>query len=180
LSKLSHAAHLQNVFNLVTFRLRLAVREMAEALDYPLFLIAHVTKQLPSVSACRVREHRDEIAAVLGESPLLEALLCLVKRLPSCPRHLSLHSGGMILSRQPLRYLSLIQHSANSVRQIQFAKDDVEKLGLIKFDVLGLRMLSVIAESAQLHQADTADVVDVDNLPLDDPATYELIRQGEP
>jgi DNA polymerase III alpha subunit len=62
----------------------------------------------------------------------------------------------MILSRQPLRHLSPIQTSANGVRQIQFAKDDVESLGLIKFDVLGLRMLSVISEAQQMIRQEQA------------------------
>jgi error-prone DNA polymerase len=191
-------AHTAMTANLVTFRLRLAVREMAKALGYPLVLIDRVTKLLPHASARRVRDHRRELAAILGDSLVLEVLLCLVERLAGCPRHLSLHSGGMILSRQPLRYLSPLQTSANGVRQIQFTKDDVEAAGQIKFDVLGLRMLSVVTEAVQLQQTiqlqqtvalpkeDTGSAfdnafdsaLDVDNLPPDDAATYELIRQG--
>ena len=60
-----------------------------------------------------------------------------------------------------------------------FAKDDVEALGLIKFDVLGLRMLSVVTETMELLQSDTGSAPDVDNLPLDDAATFELIRAGK-
>lgn len=171
--------HTAMTANVITFRLRLAVREMAKVLGYPLPLIDKVSKVLPHASCRQVREHRTELAALLGESPMLESLLCLVEQLPGCPRHLSLHSGGMILSRLPLRYLSPIQSSANGVRQMQFNKDDVESLGLIKFDVLGLRTLSVVTETVDLLQADTGAAPDVDALPLDDPKTYELIRAGK-
>ena len=126
-----------------------------------------------------MRDYQEDISDVLGDSPLLETLLCLVEQIAGAPRHLSLHSGGMILSRQPLRYLSPIQQSANGVRQMQFNKDDVEALGLIKFDVLGLRMLSVVTETIELLQSDTGSAPDVDNLPLDDAATFELIRAGK-
>lgn len=180
--------HTAMTANVITFRLRLAVREMAKILGYPLGLIDRLSKILPHAGARRVREHRKELGLVLGESPLLEVLLCLVERMhdgtAACPRHLSLHSGGMILSRQPLRHVSPIQTSANGVRQIQFNKDDVEALGLIKFDVLGLRTLSVVTEAVELLHSDgaanqDAANLDVDNLPLDDPKTFELIRAGK-
>jgi error-prone DNA polymerase len=150
-----------------------------------------------------VREHRKELALGLGggqESPAIDVLCMLVERLHGCPRHLGLHSGGMILSRRPLRHLSPIQTSANGVRQVQFAKDDVESLGLIKFDVLGLRMLSVVSEAASLietaslNEANQKQKQDrspskgstvefdrtfVDHLPPDDPPTYDMICSGQ-
>lgn len=109
-------AHTAMTANVVTFRLRLAVREMAKVLGYPLPLIDRATKLLPSSSVRHIREHRRELAVVLGDSPALDVLCDLVEKLHGCPRHLSLHSGGMILSRQPLRHLSPIQTSANGVR----------------------------------------------------------------
>jgi error-prone DNA polymerase len=190
--------------NVVTFRLRMAVREMAKVLGFPLSLIDRAGKLLPHASAYHVREYRKELALTLGggqESPAIDVLCTLVERLHGCPRHLGLHSGGMILSRRPLRHLSPIQISANGVRQVQFAKDDVESLGLIKFDVLGLRMLSVVSEAASLIEdcqrrngeknstAVEESTVEfdrtpfnrtfVDRLPADDPPTYDLIRSGQ-
>ncbi|MEO6906513.1 MAG: hypothetical protein ABI210_01355 [Abditibacteriaceae bacterium] len=149
-------AHTAMTANVVTFRLRMAVREMGKVLGFPLPLLDHATKLLPHSGTKYVREFKAELAEALGDSPALEMLCSLVESLDECPRHLSLHSGGMILSRQPLRYLSPIQTSANGVRQIQFSKDDVERLGLIKFDVLGLRMLAVVSEAQSLIDSDDA------------------------
>lgn len=190
-------SHTAMTANVVTFRLRMAVREMAKVLGFPLSLIDRAGKLLPHASARHVREYRKELALALcggREAPALDVLCALVERLHGCPRYLSLHSGGMILSRRPLRHLSPIQTSANGVRQVQFAKDDVESLGLIKFDVLGLRMLSVISEAQSLllppsqstlqegrvgREEAARPVTDVDALPPDDPRTYDLIRRGQ-
>ena len=109
---------------------------------------------------------------------LFDTLFSLVERLAGCPRHLGLHSGGMVLSRRPLTCYSPLQTSANGVRQLQFDKDGVEALGLIKFDVLGLRMLSVLSEAVRLVLEDTGEVLDLESLPLDDGPTFELIRSG--
>ena len=182
--------HTAMTANVVTFRLRMAVREIAKVLGFPQTLIDRTGKLLPHASAYRVHEHRKELALGLcggQESPALDVLCTLVERLHGCPRHLGLHSGGMILSRKPLRHLSPIQTSANGVRQVQFAKDDVESLGLIKFDVLGLRMLSVVSEAVSLLDLPKSTPEStpengrtfVDDLPANDPKTYELIRSGQ-
>ncbi len=95
-------AHTAMTANVVTFRLRLAMREMAKVLGYPLPLIDRATKLLPHANVRHIREHRRELALVLGDSPALDVLCDLVEKLHGCPLHLSLHSSGMILSRQPL------------------------------------------------------------------------------
>ena len=176
-------AHTAMTANVNTFRLRSAVRDMGKVLGYPLPLLDGATKHLPHVGARHALEFRAELGEQLGDGVALDVLLGLCAALhdgdEACPRHLSLHSGGMVLSRQPLRHLSPIQTSANGVRQLQFNKDDVEKLGLIKFDVLGLRMLSVVTEAVNLLNGVGEAAPDVDALPDDDPQTYDLIQRGQ-
>ncbi len=109
---------------------------------------------------------------------LFDVLFALLERLLGCPRHLGLHSGGMVLSRRPLTCFSPLQTSACGVRQLQFDKDDVEALGLVKFDVLGLRMLSVLSEAVDLVREDSGRELDLEALPLDDEPTFDLIRSG--
>ncbi len=176
-------AHTAMTANVNTFRLRSAIRDMGKVLGYPLPLLDGATKHLPHVGARYALEFRAELGEHLGDGVALDVLLGLCAALhdgeEACPRHLSLHSGGMVLSRQPLRHLSPIQTSANGVRQLQFNKDDVEKLGLIKFDVLGLRMLSVVTEAVGLLHSAGVEAPDVDALPDDDPRTYDLIQRGQ-
>jgi error-prone DNA polymerase len=114
-----------------------------------------------------------------GGSPLVIALCALVEGLIGCPRHLGLHNGGVVLTRKPLANYSPIQTSAGGYRQLQFDKDDVEALGLIKFDVLGLRMLGALSEAEQLIQEHLQPDFDLETIVDGDSETYDLICSGE-
>ncbi|HEX9039050.1 MAG TPA: DNA polymerase III subunit alpha [Ktedonobacterales bacterium] len=113
---------------------------------------------------------------------LLERLplaVSLAGRLLGLPRHLSLHNGGMVLTREELGRTLPVRISANGVRALEVDKDDVERLGLIKFDLLGLRTLGAIEEALALIEETMGVRVPIDHLPPDDAATFELIRAGQ-
>lgn len=164
---------------LITYRLRSALRDSAKALGYPLPLVDRMCKAVPHAGAGQVRVYRDNLTEVAGESPLLETLLDMVERLEGCPRHLGLHSGGMVLSRIPLYKLTPVQVSANGVKVVQFDKDDVEAFGLVKFDVLGLRMLATIGEALEVIERSEGRAAPLDEAPLDEPKVFNLIRAGK-
>src|SRR5690606_14526090 len=86
---------------------------------------------------------------------------------------------GMVLSRRPLYHVSPVQTSANGVKRVQFDKDDVEALGLVKLDVLGLRMLACVSETVELVRRHADPAFDLDAIPLDDPRTFNMIRAGK-
>ena len=111
----------------------------------------------------------------------MERLLEIAPRLVGLPRHLSLHNGGMVLTREPLSSTLPVRISANGVRALEIDKDDVERLGLIKFDLLGLRTLGAVEECLTLIEETTGTRPDVDHLVLDPPdeTTMRLIRAGE-
>lgn len=165
--------------NVVTYKLRLALRDVAKALGWPLAKVDELSQSVPSGLACQVVEHRQPITRVLGASPLLELLFERVADLHGCPRHLGLHVGGMILSRKPLSHFTPVQVSANGVRMVQFDKEDVEAMGLVKLDVLGLRMLACLSEGATLVLRHEGIQIDFHALPLDDEGVFELIRSGK-
>ena len=163
---------------LITYKLRLALRDVAKALGWPMTKVDELSQSVPSGFANEIGEHRRPITKVLGESPLVELLFERVADLHQCPRHLGLHSGGMILSRKPLSHFSPVQVSANGVKMVQFDKDDVEAMGLVKLDVLGLRMMACLSEGAELVRRHEGIEIDFDTLPLDDEGVFELIRTG--
>ncbi len=92
--------------------------------------------------------------------------------------HLGTHLGGFILSRDPLTDRVPLQWAAKGVVVAQFDKDDVETLGLVKMDILALKMHSAIAEAVRRIEARTGEHVEAWELPRDDPAVYELIRSA--
>jgi len=163
---------------LVTYGVRSALRDVAKALGWPMDTINRLSKAVPHGRAGRVRQHRVAIESVLGPGPLVDRLLEAVEDLEGCPRHLGQHSGGMILSRRPLRHFTPIQLSANGVKVTQFDKDDAEALGLVKLDVLGLRMLATLSESTELLARHEGRAPALASLPLDDARTFNLIRAG--
>jgi error-prone DNA polymerase len=171
--------HTAMTANVNTYRAKMAMREMMKVLGWDLDTIGRVSRVIGHHDGMStIEERRPEVEAITGPSPLLDVLFKLVVGLRNCPRHLGLHNGGMILSRTPLALHTPVQTSANGVRQVQFDKDDVEALGLIKFDVLGLRSLAVVSEALLLHELDGGRALPIDDMPLDDEATFELIRSG--
>ena len=177
--------HTAMAATLVRYGLRLAIRDAAKALGWPARELSRLSKAVPRRRSTReIHAFRSDLEAAAGASPMMDTLLSCVVSLHGVPRHLGLHSGGMILSRNPLWQFSPVQHSANGVRMVQFDKDDVEALGLVKFDVLGLRMLATVDMASRLvaeHERGEAlpNSDWIDALALDDAETYAAIRKGD-
>ena len=170
--------HTAMTATITTFRLRLALREVAKALGFPMHIVNRLSKAVPHREPQQVRESLAEIRSVFT-SPHLDQLLDLVESLQDCPRHLGLHNGGMLLSESPLHHFTPVQVSANGVKVVHFDKNDVEALGLIKLDVLGLRMFGTLSESEELIHKHFHVDVDLDNLPLNDPEVFAYIRTSK-
>lgn len=163
---------------IITYRARMAVRDAAKVLGWPMDTVNAMSKSIPGYTNKPIAEYRDQLERVTGPAPIVDTMLRIADMLESCPRHLGLHSGGMILSHRPLWQCTPVQTSANGVHVVQFDKDDIEAMGLVKFDVLGLRMLACIAETVELVQRCEGIELDIDELPLDDDNVYTMIREG--
>jgi error-prone DNA polymerase len=164
-----------------TFRARGAIREVGKALGLPADEIDTVAKAFPHVSAHDIPaaiERLPELAGTNLRAGQLEQLFELCMKIDGFPRHLALHPSGVILSSKDLADRVPMQESFGGFTMLQADKDDVEDLGLVKLDVLGVRMLSAIAhardEIVRVHD----ESIDLDALPRDDRATFELIRSS--
>jgi error-prone DNA polymerase len=169
------------VCNVVTYRQRSAIREVGKALGFKEETIDHLAK---SASAWHP-ESPETIAQAAGYPTAnvtqpWEQLFDLATQILEFPRHLSIHVGGMLVTGEPLIDIVPVERATMPGRMVvQFNKDDVEELGLIKMDMLGLRMLSVVAEALDLIEADTGQRPDLDALDLKDPQVYELCQQAD-
>lgn len=168
---------------IITYRIRSAVRDTAKALGWPIDQVNRLSKTV-SPYGSDLADYRVRMQQVVGASPLFDVLLAMASDLAGCPRNLGLHSGGMVLSRVPLRHFTPVQVSANGVKMVTYDKDDIEALGLIKFDVLGLRMLAALSEAVELIQRHAPDnspdkSIEIDELPLDDIPTFNMIRASK-
>ena len=184
-----------------TLQARSAVRGVGAALGLPPEEIDHVARQLPHLRARdvgRALERLPELAGSRLDAGRLGTLLELVARVDGMPRHLAMHPCGILLGDAALLDLTPVQRSAHGYPVSQFDKDDVAALGLLKLDVLGVRMLSAMRHCLDLvngiaredavpreptRGADEADVPGwtggsfaLGMVAHDDPATYALIR----
>jgi error-prone DNA polymerase len=170
-----------------TFRARAALREVGKALGLPPSEIDTVAKSFPHVSAGSIPDalvSLPEVAEMSFASSRLETLFSLASRLDGYPRHLALHPSGVILSDDALPDLMPMQRSfpheeaKEGFLMSQFDKDDVEALGIAKLDVLGVRMLSTLTHALDEVERIHCTRPDLDAVPRDDPATFELIRDS--
>ena len=162
-----------------TFRARMAIREVGKALGLPAEEIDLVAKAFPRIAARdipRAIERLPELAGTNLRAGQLEQLFELCLAVDGFPRHLALHPSGVILSSSDLVDRVPMQESFGGFTMLQADKDDVEDLGLVKLDVLGVRMLSSIAHARDEIRRVRGTEVDLDALPRDDDATYRLIR----
>lgn len=172
------------VANVITFRPRLAIRQVGAAMGFPETLIDALAKQADGWYMPEVTRALQAVGVDPGEpgtpgvSLPWRQFIDVLREIEGTPRHLGIHVGGMLVTGAPLVDVAPVERATMPGRVVvQFNKDDVEDLGLIKMDLLGLRTLSAVAECLDLIEQTTGSRPDLDALPLDDPAVYESIRQ---
>ncbi len=166
-----------------TFRARGAIRELGKALGLPPGEIERVARGSEGWGANGVGK---DIAVALGEGREHDGrwrwLAELSSQAAGLPRHLSQHSGGMIVSTRPLVDCCPVVPAAMEGRQmVQWDKDSCSDAGFLKIDLLGLGMLSAVERCVELisQRRDPSDPFDLTRIPMDDEPTYEAIQQAE-
>lgn len=165
---------------LITYRPRSAVRDVGKALGLALDRVDALSKAvghgLTSENfAVRFREAGLDPASRLGRQ-----LIHLVDQILGFPRHLSQHVGGMVLSNAPLCELVPIENASMPGRTVvQWDKDDLDALGILKVDCLALGMLSAIRRALHLLEQHTGESLTLATIPAEDPATYAMIQQAD-
>jgi error-prone DNA polymerase len=162
------------------YGLRGAVRDMGKVLGFPLPVVERLCRAVSRhASPRRIARHRASLEAVLGgSSPLLEVLIALVRGLDGVPRDLSLHSGGMLVSPEPMDRFSARFRSTGGTWQAMLNKDSAESAGLIKIDLLGLRILDTVQGTLEALES-LGIAVNLDEINFDDPLVYDAICDGE-
>ncbi|MFF9124633.1 DNA polymerase III subunit alpha [Streptomyces sp. NPDC014889] len=166
-----------------TYRVRHAVRDVGAALSMDPADIDRIAKSFPHIRARDARAALDELPelrALAGERDRYGRLWELVEALDALPRGVAMHPCGVLLSDASLPSRTpVVPTSGEGFPMSQFDKDDVEDLGLLKLDVLGVRMQSAMAHAVAEVARTTGERIALDSLPDGDPATYRLIRSAE-
>ena len=162
-----------------TYRARHAIRDAGAALGLPGMEIDMLAKSMPHVRARNIAatlESLPELRKLNTSTPLMQATIEMAQRLDGLPRHLAMHPCAIVLSDGGFLDRAPLMSSAGGYPMVAFDKDDVEAVGLLKLDVLGVRMQSTIAYSMKEIERVHKETIDIDAVPLDDTATYELIQ----
>jgi error-prone DNA polymerase len=176
------AEHTAMVANVVTFQARSAVADVGKALGFPADLLADVRKHLHTRSAHDIAPDLSEVESFAGRLTYLpwQLLLDLCRQIDGCPRHLSIHVGGMIVTRTPLAELVPLEPATMPGRVVvQWDKDDVEDAGLIKIDLLSLRTLGLVAECLDLVRAAGGPDITWPDVPADDPEVWRMLTAAD-
>jgi DNA polymerase III subunit alpha len=175
----------ENVSQIITFgtmKARAVIRDVGRSLNVPLGEVDRIAKLVPEgpkVSLEKAILDEPELKRLEESDGPAKKLLTISRVLEGLSRHASTHASGVVISDRPLvEYLPLFKGSKDEI-MTQYTMDRIEQLGLIKFDFLGLKTLTVIKHTLDLIEAATATNIDIDKIPLDDPATYQLCGDGK-
>jgi error-prone DNA polymerase len=164
----------------ITYQPRSALRDVGKALGLSGLQVDRLARSMQWWDGREVDMSRVVEAGLDPASPVIRRLLWLVRRLIGFPRHLSQHVGGFVISRGPLAELVPVENATMKDRTvIQWEKDDLEDLGLLKVDVLGLGMLTAIRRSFDLIRQFDGREYSLATVPAEDPAVYDMICDGD-
>ena len=180
--KYGHAA-VSQIATFGTMAAKAVLRDVGRVLDLPYLFVDKFVKLVPNelgISLAEAREKEPQIDERARNEEELAELLPLAEKLEGITRNVGMHAGGVLIAPGRLTdFCPLYQAEGSDAAVSQFDKDDVEAIGLVKFDFLGLRTLTILAEAVRFVQRHPGrENFRLEDLPLDDPAVYKLFADG--
>jgi error-prone DNA polymerase len=164
----------------IRYRARSAVRDVAKALGLAPDQVDQLSRTVSGWSEDPPAPERLRERGFDPDSPVIRRLTALVSQLAGMPRHLSQHVGGFVISEAPLHTLVPVENAAMPERTIiQWDKDDLDTLGLLKVDCLALGMLTCVRKALDLLRAHRGCELSPATIPAEDPDTYAMIQRGD-
>lgn len=175
----------ENVCQIITFgtmAARQAVRDVGRALDVPLSDVDKIAKMIPPMgeeaSIAVASKKIPQLKTLRDQDERIKRLLSIAERLEGQIRHPSIHAAGIVITPKPLVEFVPLYQSAKEEITTQFPMQDVEAIGLLKMDILGLRNLTVIQDTIDLVAQETGNKIDLSNISLQDEATFKVFQTG--
>jgi len=164
----------------ITYQPRSALRDVGKALGFDALQVERLARTMQWWDGMNVAEERIRGAGFDPGNPMIARLLGRMREILGFPRHLSQHVGGFVISRGPLEELVPIENAAMPERTvIEWDKDDLDDLGLLKVDVLGLGMLTAIRRAFDFIAGFRGRRHTLASIPAEDPAVYDMIGHAD-
>jgi DNA polymerase-3 subunit alpha len=175
--------HVAQIITFGTMLARAAIRDVGRVLGMSYGDVDRIAKAVPNQLGIKLEEALQlspQLKEMHDGDPQIGKLIGLAKQLEGVARNASTHAAGVVISREPLTELMPLQKATNSdALMTQYEMHGIEALGLLKFDFLGLSNLTILRKAVDLIRDNRDIAVDLDNIPLDDPKTFELLASGE-
>ncbi len=175
-----------NVAQIITFgrmKAKAAIRDVGRALDYPYDFCDKLAKLIPGgpgVTLKKALQEIPEFKQAYNTDPSARKVIDFAKKLEGIARHASVHAAGIVITPDAMtKYVPVQYDTDSSMMLTQFEMTELEEIGLVKMDFLGLSNLSTIRRAVKILEFTKNEKVDVKNLPLDNKKTYELLSKGE-
>jgi DNA polymerase-3 subunit alpha len=164
-----------------TMAARGVIRDVGRVQNVPLQIVDRVAKMVPAeigITLSKALEQNPDLKKAYDSDVVIRNLFSMAQQLEGKVRHASTHAAGVVISKNPLTDLVPLAKNEEQV-VTQYSMLDLEKLGLLKMDFLGLRNLTMLADARELIKLTHNVEIDLDHLPLDDAKTYETLCSGD-
>lgn len=166
-----------------TLKARAVFKDVAKVMELPFARSLEVSKMIPEdlkITLDKAIEESPDFRQAYEEDPLIHQIVDTGKVLEGLARHVSTHAAGVVISSEPIdRFVPLvISEKDQAALATQFTMTEIEHLGLLKFDFLGLRNLTAIQDCLRMIKKDTGEALDLQKIPYDDPEVFKTISSG--
>ena len=175
----------ENVAQIITFgtmKAKAVVRDVGRVLEMPFGEVDKVAKLIPPALDMTLDKALEESAALKDleqNDPKVKELLGVARRLEGMTRHASVHAAGVVIAPRAITEYAPLYKGARDEITTQWSMKEIERIGLLKMDFLGLSTLTLIFDAIQEIKRTTGAVLDIDTIPLDDPKTYQIFQDGQ-
>ena len=178
--------HVAQIGTFGTMMARAAVRDVSRALGHSYGVGDRIAKLIPMgsqgfpMTIDNAMKLEPELKAIYNEDDDAKEVIDLARRIEGCVRHTGVHAAGVVIAPTPLSDWTPIQVDPKTGKLItQYDMHAVEDAGLLKFDFLGIKNLSILADAVDTVRATRGIIIDIENIPLDDPDTFAMLARGE-
>lgn len=174
------ASHAAMVCTVICFRTRMALRECAKVLGIPLPVVEKITKYMGREGLKRLEEIPEQLKEWNIDEKTYLLLLRMARALKGYPRHLGIHTGGFLIAKRPITECVPVEKATMDQRYvIQWNKDDINVLKMMKIDVLGLGMLTALQKCFELLKSHRGIDMELTTVPQDDKPTYDMTARAD-
>src|SRR5687767_7675113 len=174
----------ENVAQIITFgtmKAKAVVRDVGRALDMPYADVDRIAKQIPAALDMTLDKALSEnpvLKDMAAKDPKVKEVLDIGKRLEGMSRHASVHAAGVVIAPGPITDYAPLYKGQRDELTTQWNMKEIERVGLLKMDFLGLSTLTLIDDALKEIKRTEGIDLDIDNIPLDDPKTYRVFQEG--